>query len=79
MLLPCSHSIPFHSWLHHSDATVGQVRAVVGSLEKREKRESFDKLEVHAILSEATLGKFMAKFSDSVRLTEMQKFTSVSS
>ena len=64
------HSIPFHSWLHHSDATVGQVGAVVGSTEKREEEESSDKLEVHAILSEATLGKFMAKFGDSVSLTE---------
>ena len=49
----------------------------VGSSGKRgggreeEKEESSDKLEVHAILSEATLGKFMAKFGDSVSLTEM--------
>ena len=34
--------------------------------------ESSDKLEVHAILSEATLGKFIAKFGDSVSLTETQ-------
>ena len=81
MLLPILHSsfsipIPFHSWLHHSDATVGQVGAVVGSSSRkggeREREESSDKLEVHAILSEATLGKFKAKFGDSVSLTETQ-------
>ena len=42
----------------------------MGSSEKREEEESSDKLEVHAILSEATLGKFVAKFGDSVSLTE---------
>ena len=39
---------------------------------EREREESSDKLEVHAILSEATLGKFKAKFGDSVSLTETQ-------
>lgn len=69
-------SRPFHSWLHHSDATVGQVGAVmVESSGKRggeREGESSDKLEVHAILSEATLGKFMAKFGNSVSITETQ-------
>lgn len=38
----------------------------------KEGEEISDKLEVHAILSEATRGKFMAKFGDSVSLTEKQ-------
>ena len=46
----------------------------MGSLENGGKEDSSDKLEVHAILSEATLGKFMAKFGDSASLTETQQF-----
>ena len=47
---------------------------VESSGKRRRERggESLDKLEVHAILSEATLGKFIAKFGDSVSLTETQ-------
>ena len=55
-----------HSWLHHSSSTVTQVGPVSG-----EKDGESNFLEVHAILSEANLGKFTAKFGDSVQLTEL--------
>lgn len=60
------------SWLHHSDATVGHVGAV-DPPEGGAEEESTNELFVHAILSEATLGKFVAKFGHSVTLTETQE------
>ena len=58
------------SWLHHSDATVGHV----GALDPSEGRGSSNELLVHAILSEATFGKFVAKYGGSVTLTETQGY-----
>lgn len=66
---PPSKSFSPHScsWLHHSDATVGSVGAVETS---SKEEEDSNKLVIHAILSEATLGKFMAKFGNSVTVSE---------
>ena len=67
-------SFPFvYSWLHHSDATVGHVGALEPS-DGRGEEESSNELLVHAILSEATLGKFVAKYGSSVTLTETQVY-----
>ena len=52
--------LPHLSWLHH-EATVCNVRS------SRHKEQ----LEVEAILSEATLGKFKAKFGDSVIFSDI--------
>lgn len=62
-----------YSWLHHSDATLGQVEAAECSGGREEEHQSSSKLVVHAILSEATLGKFKSKFGDSVTLIETQE------
>lgn len=64
---------PCYSWLHHSDATVGHIGALEPSDAKGEE-ESSNKLLVHAILSEATRGKFVAKYGRSVALTETQGY-----
>ena len=65
---PPSYNALFYSWLHHSDATVGRVEA------SDDEEEDSNKLVVHVILSEPTLAKFVAKFGDSVTITESQDF-----
>ena len=62
----CMHSLVAFipcSWLHH-EATVCGVR----SSDRGEEQ-----LEVEAILSDATVGKFKAKFSNSVMLTNVTR------
>ena len=65
---PSSSNALFYSWLHHSDATVGRVEA------SDDEVEDSNKLVLQVILSEPTLGKFTAKFGDSVAITESQDF-----
>ena len=61
-----------YSWLHHAEhATVMEVKVQPKGEESTQDTPS-DTLEVMAILSEANIGKFRAKFGKSVSVEANQ-------